>query len=148
DGFDAARGEAERLAAAKPPAAVPQPVASSSPQPVPQPAKPKPVDDKVAIREVLRKYQQVFETEDLNLYQQIKPNVSGKELEGLKRVLDRVNHYDVAIEVSSIDVKGSDAVVTLLRQDTMDGKSRPRITQTLYMTKSATRGWVIERLGE
>ncbi len=149
EGFDAARREAVRLAQQKP--KPPEPVPPSAQPPAPEPVQPPPqtpVDETAAIREVVRKYEEVFEKKNLGLYEQIKPNVSAKEVEGLQRVFDRVSTYDVSVEINSIQVDGNEATVSILRQDTIDGKSRPRISQTLFLTKSSARGWIIERLGQ
>ncbi len=149
EGFEAARREAVRIAQQKPkpPEPVPPSVQPPAAQPVQAPPQ-KPVDETAAIRDVVRKYEEVFEKKNLGLYEQIKPNVSAKEVEGLQRVFDRVTTYDVAVEINSIQVDGNEATVSILRQDTIDGKSRPRISQTLFLTKSSARGWIIERLGQ
>jgi hypothetical protein len=150
EGFDAARREAARLAEQKAKVPVPAPPPVTAPAPAPQPvaAPPKPVDETPAIQEIVRKYEDVFERKDLGLYQQIKPNVSPKELETLQRVFSRVDSYEVSIEINKIQIDGNEASVSILRQDTIDGRSQGRNPQVLFLTKSAARGWIIERLGQ
>lgn len=144
EGFEAVRQEAVKIARQKPAQPPPEP---QPPVPQPQPATPPP-DPRPAIRQVVASYERVFETQDLDLYRSIKPNISPEEERALARLFDRYETYEVAMEIKSIDVSGSTATVDLFRQDTMDGKAARRISQKIYLTRIQGDRWVIESLGQ
>jgi hypothetical protein len=146
DAFEAARQEAARSASQKPVVPPPQPQ-PSTPVQVPEPAQAKPVDERPAIEKLVHDYALVFETQDMDLYRRIKPNLSPDEAEALDRLFKRVKSYEVAVEINSVEVRGTSATAVISRQDTMNGKPSGRISQKLFLSKAGDR-WIIESLGQ
>jgi serine/threonine-protein kinase len=151
DGFERARRAAERAAAAPPSVAPPTTLAvapttmtaatmAEAPTPAPPPT-PTGSGDEGAIRELVAQYERAIETRDVGLLKTLKPDLSGKEQDALRRAAAN----DVRITVGTLQLNGDKATVMCARTDRLgDGKSF-NIQQTLILAKKGGR-WVIQRI--
>jgi tetratricopeptide (TPR) repeat protein len=153
DAYERARRAAER-AAHTPPTAAPtttmMAVATTLPPttmaaiatPEPTPVAPSGPSDDGQIRELVAQYERAIETRDAGLLHTLKPDLSGKEQDALRRAAaTKVN-----ITVGTIQMQGPDkATVMCARTDRLaDGKTF-NIQQSLILAKKAGR-WTIQKI--
>jgi hypothetical protein len=150
DAYDRARRAALRPATPPPTLA---PVATAPPEtlppttiamatPTPEPATPPPDEvEKAQIRQLAQAFQQAMQAKDPGQLRTLKPDLSGREADALKRSAA----VSVTMRVADIDLKGDSATVMLSRTDGLpDGKTL-RLQQTLVLAKRGGR-WVIVRM--
>jgi tetratricopeptide (TPR) repeat protein len=150
DNYERARRSAERAAKAPPSAAPPTTmmavVTTLTPTTMayvatPEPPTPPPGQaDEGEIRELVAQYERAIETRDPGLLKTLKPDLSGREQDALRRAAaNKVN-----ITVGTIQIQGEKATVMVARTDRLsDGKSF-NIQQTLILAKKGR--WVIQRI--
>jgi predicted Ser/Thr protein kinase len=100
--------------------AVPPPV--TPPPPPPPPA----VDPKEEIRELLRQYARAFETKDLALLRQVRPDLRPDELTRYRATFDQVRSYRLTLTADTVTVRGAEAEAKGRREDiivTASGKT-------------------------
>jgi hypothetical protein len=123
------------------PAAVPDVTRSAPATPAPSSTE----DDDAAIRRIVAAYGRAIENKDLGLFRAIKPNLSAEEERRLQAGFRAVTSQRVNLSIASIDHRGADATVTVMRQDTIQAGGRQqtlRSQQTLKLSK-ASAGWAI-----
>ncbi len=128
---------ARRAAAARPPTTAP-----------PTTSLPTREREEAAILEVLATYERAIESEDLDLFRSVKPNLSAEEETRLKASFEAVSSNDVLIQVQSIQMEGDRAIVRVSRQDVVviGGRTqRSNGTQTFELSK-ASGTWVIAQI--
>ncbi len=114
-------------------AGAPPPAAGSSEEP--------------AVRRVIAEYGRAIESRDLALFRQIKPNLSADDAKRLQDAFKAIKSHQVGIHIESVQVDGSQAVVRVTRQDTINGKPVQRVQQTFRLAQGAG-GWTIVSLGQ
>ena len=137
--------EARRAAASpspSPPPPPPPPAASSSPSVA---------QEEVAIRQVLATYERAIEGENIDLFRQVKPNLSADEAKRLQTSFDTMDSHDVELDIQSIAIEGDRATVKLRRRDVIvirgrsqNGNSR---SQVFVLAKTAGN-WTITQIGQ
>jgi len=133
--------EARRAAAA--PSPPPQPPAASSTPSVAQ--------EEAAIRQALATYERAIEGENIDLFRQVKPNLTADEAKRLQTSFDAMDSHDVELDIQSIAIEGDRATVKLARRDVIvirgrsqNGNSR---SQTFVLAKTAGN-WIIIQIGQ
>jgi ketosteroid isomerase-like protein len=112
-------------------------VATPTPEATPPPG----AADEAEIRALAQAFQQALQAKDPGQLKTLKPDLSGKEADALKRSAS----LSVTLRVADIDLRGDKATVMLSRTDALpDGKSL-RLQQTLILAKRGGR-WVIVRM--
>jgi len=105
--------------------------------------------DEAMIRRVVATYARAIETKDLALFRSIKPNMSSDEQRRIETGFRAVSSQQVTMNVTSIEQRGSDALVRVRRRDTIQAGGRQQSTeslQTMTLTRTAS-GWVIKEIG-
>lgn len=139
----AARQRAAAEAAERQQAAQAAAAAASAPPPAPPtPAGP---SDEELVRTLVADYGRAIENQDLNLFRQVKPNLSGAEESRLRQAFQGPPH-EVNIQVNDVDLSGDSGRVRVVRRDRMNGNSLPPINQVLSVRKVSGR-WVLESIG-
>ncbi len=158
--LEAARREFEEAEAARAQAASQQraaataaPAPAPTPPPDPEPAPTTPVSsaqaDDAAIRQTIAGYERAIETEDIDLYRRIKPNLTGNESKRLEDSFKAVDAHDVELSIESIAINGDAATVTATRSDTITVGGRSQNGNRRPATFSLARrgsGWVIVQI--
>ncbi len=132
---------------------------AAPPPPAPPPSRPAPAaprapsdgEEKAAIRQALATYERAIESENLDLFRQIKPNLSAAEAKRLQNSFDAIDSQEVELDIQSIHIEGDRATVKLTRRDVIvirgrsqNGNSRD---QTFLLAKTAG-SWVITQIGQ
>jgi serine/threonine protein kinase len=118
--------------------------------PAPAAAKPSAEDDDAAIRRVVATYGRAIETESLDLFRSVKPNLGADEERRIRQGFRDFTSEKVNITILSIALRGAQASLRLRRQDIMVAAGRRQTvesTQTLTLAKSAGN-WVIVEIGK
>ena len=100
-----------------------------------------------AVRRVISDYGRALETKDLDLFRNVKPNLSGDEEKRLRESFRAVKSHEVGISVDSVQIDGSRAVVRVSRQDTINGNAMKPLQQTFHLL-SRDGAWAIESIGQ
>jgi eukaryotic-like serine/threonine-protein kinase len=150
DGYDRARRAALRPATPLPtlaPAttmaveATLPPTTVAVATPTPEATPPPGAAEEAQIRELAQQFQQAMQAKDPGQLKTLKPDLSGREADALRRSAS----LSVTMRVADIDLNGDNATVMLSRTDALpDGKSL-RLQQTLILAKRGGR-WVIVRM--
>jgi serine/threonine protein kinase len=138
--------------------ASPEPAARSSSPSLAPPQPPEPVPEAVptveqetqAIRNVISNWKRAIETQDIDLYRSVKPNLSSDDERHLRASFEAVDSQQVEISILTIDLQGNRASVRLARSDTIVANGRKlsaSIEQTLLLSKEVG-GWIIVTIGE
>ena len=170
---EAARvAEAARLAAARPaPAAIPSPTTAptaavptaaptTAPTATPLPATPQPAGaaaasvpaapgrdpQDAAVRKVVADYSRALESQDIDLFRTLKPDLSSDEEKRLRESFKQVRYDRVGIEVEAVEVNGGEALVKVARQDTVNGRSLRPQRQLFRLARSGS-SWRIVSMG-
>jgi tetratricopeptide (TPR) repeat protein len=153
DAYERARRAAERAAKAPPSATAPPPttmIAVATPHPpttvavvaTPEPPTPPPAQSEEGdIRELVSQYERALETRDPGLLKTLKPDLSGREQDALKRSTSS----EVNITVGTIQMQGGKATVMCARTDRLSDGKTFNIQQTLILAKKAGR-WTIQKI--
>jgi hypothetical protein len=105
-----------------------------------------PSTDEAAIRKVIGEYARAIENKDLELFKTVKPNLTSDEEKRAKTAFASIQSQVVKLTFVSIDRKDHQAVVKVMRRDTVNGSIPGAFPQTFTMSKGRT-GWVIEEIG-
>jgi hypothetical protein len=130
-----------------PPAAAPAPQVSQAPAPVPPapPVTPKLSDnteDVNAIRAVLDGYKSAYDTKDLARLQELWPDMSPKQVNGLRTAFHDVGKVTLTYAITKgPEVAGNVAVVTFQQQIATNATAKSQVTMTLK--KDANNSWHI-----
>jgi tetratricopeptide (TPR) repeat protein len=109
--------------------------------PEPTPVTPSGPSDDGQIRELVAQYERAIETRDPGLLKTLKPDLSGKEQEALRRAAaNKVN-----ITVGTVQIQGDKATVMCARTDRLSDGKTFNIQQTLILARKAGR-WVIQKI--
>ncbi|HXV60552.1 MAG TPA: protein kinase [Vicinamibacteria bacterium] len=111
-----AREEARRAEARPQPAPPPPPVSTT--------ATPTREQEESAIRQVLANYERAIESKNLDLFRQVKPNLTADEEKGLRDSFTQVDSQAIEIAIASIVIEGDMATVTVSRRDTFVVRGR------------------------
>jgi tetratricopeptide (TPR) repeat protein len=154
DAYERARRGAERAAKATPSVtptttmvavATTQPPTTIAMVATPEPPTPPPSSghaDEGEIRELVSQYERALETRDPGLLKTLKPDLSGREQDALKRSAAN----DVNITVGTIQMQGGEkASVMCARTDRLSDGKTFNIQQTLILSKKGGR-WTIQRI--
>lgn len=132
---------------------------AAPPPPAPPPSRPAPAtprapsvgQEEAAIRQALATYERAIEGENLDLFRQIKPNLSAADAKRLQSSFDAIDSQEVELDIQSILIEGDRATVKLTRRDVIvirgrsqNGSSR---AQTFVLAKTAG-SWVITQIGQ
>jgi hypothetical protein len=147
-----------RAASQPSPAPPPPTVAPASPPSLPRPeslerretsaGSASPENDDTLIRRVVATYARAIETKDLALFRSVKPNLTSDEQRRIEQGFRAVASQQVSMSVTSIEPRGSDALVHIRRRDTIQAGGRQQTTeslQTMTLTRTAS-GWVIREI--
>ncbi|HET7293092.1 MAG TPA: protein kinase [Vicinamibacteria bacterium] len=135
--------------ATQPPATLPpttQPAATlapATPPPITQPPTTQPplAGEEAAVRRVVADYKRAIVTKDVGLLKSLKPDLSGREEQGLKMSTSK----EVDMDIATVRMEGNKATVMVLRKDrTTDGRD-VQLQQTLMLEKTSG-GWIIKRI--
>ncbi len=142
---DEAATELARLT--PPPVATPAPQAAQAPAPIPAapPVAPKLSDnteDVNAIRAVLDGYKSAYDTKDLARLQELWPDMSPKQVNGLRTAFHDAGKVTLMYAVTKgPEVAGNVAVVTFQQQIVTNAAAKSQVTMTLK--KDASNSWHI-----
>jgi serine/threonine protein kinase len=113
---------------------------------VPEPPPSSPVEsDEVAIRRVIRIYEQAIETEDIALYRSVRPGLTRAAETVLMNSFRQIDSQEIDIRVESLRIDGRTATARIARRDTLTTAGRRQTqnsTQTLRFAKTDA-GWII-----
>jgi hypothetical protein len=107
-----------------------------------------PESDDTVIRRVVATYARAIETKDLALFRSVKPNLTPDEQRRIEQAFRAVASQQVSMSVTSIEPRGSEALVHVRRRDTIQAGGRQQTTeslQTMTLTRTAS-GWVIREI--
>jgi len=107
-----------------------------------------PESDDTVIRRVVATYARAIETKDLALFRSVKPNLTPDEQRRIEQGFRAVASQQVSMNVTSIEPRGSDALVQVRRRDTIQAGGRQQVTeslQTMTLTRTVS-GWVIREI--
>jgi hypothetical protein len=130
-----------------PPIATPAPQVPQSPAPIPPapPVTPKPSDnteDVNAIRAVLDGYKSAYDTKDLARLQELWPDMSPKQVNGLRTAFHNAGKVTLTYAITKgPEVAGNVAVVTFQQQIVTNAAAKSQVTMTLK--KDANNTWHI-----
>jgi hypothetical protein len=130
-----------------PPVATPAPQAPQSPAPIPPapPVTPKLSDnteDVNAIRAVLDGYKSAYDTKDLARLQELWPDMSPKQVNGLRTAFHNAGKVTLTYAITKgPEVAGNVAVVTFQQQIVTNAAAKSQVTMTLK--KDANNTWHI-----
>ena len=130
-----------------PPVATPAPQVTQAPAPIPSPppAAPKPADsadDVSAIRSVLEGYKTAYDTKDLARLQELWPDMSPKQVNGLRTAFRDAGKVALTYSITKgPEVAGSVAVVTFQQQIVTNAAAKSQVTMTLK--KDGSNAWHI-----
>jgi serine/threonine protein kinase len=130
-----------------PPAAAPAPQVSQAPAPIPTapPVTPKLSDnteDVNAIRAVLDGYKSAYDTKDLARLQELWPDMSPKQVNGLRTAFHDAGKVTLMYAITKgPEVAGNVAVVTFQQQIVTNAAAKSQVTMTLK--KDANNSWHI-----
>jgi serine/threonine protein kinase len=130
-----------------PPAAVPAPQVPQAPAPIPTapPVTPKLSDnteDVNAIRAVLDGYKSAYDTKDLARLQELWPDMSPKQVNGLRTAFHDAGKVTLMYAITKgPEVTGNVAVVTFQQQIVTNAAAKSQVTMTLK--KDANNSWHI-----
>jgi hypothetical protein len=130
-----------------PPVAAPVTQATQTPEPIPPapPVTPKLSDtaeDVNAIRGVLEGYKSAYDTKDLAKLQELWPDMSPKQVNGLRTAFHDAGKVTLTYAITKgPEVAGNVAVVTFQQQIVTNGAAKAQVTMTLK--KDANNSWHI-----
>jgi hypothetical protein len=133
-----------------PPAAVPAPQVAQAPAPIPTAPTAPPVTPKVsdsaedvnAIRAVLDGYKSAYDTKDLVRLQELWPDMSPKQVNGLRTAFHDAGKVTLMYAITKgPEVAGNVAVVTFQQQIVTNAAAKSQVTMTLK--KDANNSWHI-----
>ena len=141
---DEAATQLARLA--PPPVATPAPQAAQAPAPIPPPpVTPKLSDnteDVNAIRAVLDGYKSAYDTKDLARLQELWPDMSPKQVNGLRTAFHDAGKVTLTYSITKgPEVAGNVAVVTFQQQIVTNAAAKSQVTMTLK--KDSNNSWHI-----
>ena len=130
-----------------PPVVAPAPQAAQAPAPIPAapPVTPKlsdNADDITAIRGVLDGYKSAYDTKDLARLQELWPDMSPKQVNGLRTAFHDAGKVTLTYSITKgPEVAGNVAVVTFQQQITTNAAAKSQVTMTLK--KDGSNAWHI-----
>jgi hypothetical protein len=101
--------------------------------------------DDVAIRRVIRIYEQAIESKDIALFRSIRPNLSRAEETVLTTSFRQIDTQEIDLKIESLRIDGRTASARLVRRDTLTTAGRRQVQnsqQTLRFQKTDA-GWII-----
>jgi eukaryotic-like serine/threonine-protein kinase len=146
----AAKEQAERERAMKvapPPVTEPPPAAPVKPPPTPRPA-PEPSAESL-IGDLVKQYEAALEARSLDALKRLWPALSGAQEAAIRNEFEHASRIEVRISAQRVEVTGTTAVVTFVRQYdlvTTDGQRLARQSLTTMDCRRAGGGWVIEQV--
>jgi hypothetical protein len=100
-----------------------------------------------AVRRLISDYGRALETQDIDLFRTIKPNLSGDEEKRLRESFRAIKSHRVGISVDSVQIDGPRAIVRVSRQDTINGNPMRPLQQTFHL-QARDGSWAIESIGQ
>jgi hypothetical protein len=124
-------------------------VAAPAPSAPAPPARPAPTQGHDApVRQLIADYGRAIETQNLDLFKTVKPNLSADEEKRLREAFKSIKSQQVGIAIQAIHVDGSNATVQVTRQDTVNGRAMKPLAQTFRLTRGPGGGWTIQSIGQ
>jgi hypothetical protein len=175
--FERARRETEaaaRAAAAAPPALPPPAVAATPPiaappvarealptvapaptvaapaRALPAPATPAAVarpTPEAAVRQVIADYGRAIESQDVELFRRLKPDLSPDDEKRLREAFKSVKSQRVGLTIDAVEVDGARASVRVSRQDVVNGRPMKPARQTFRLVREG-EAWRIQSIGQ
>ena len=107
------------------------------------------VSDEELIRQLLAQYKQAIESENIQLYRAVKPNVTGDEQRRLEASFEAMDSHTVDLTVQTLRVEGDSATAEIARQDVIDagGQRQTNSSQQTFTFSKQSGKWVIVRTG-
>ena len=99
-----------------------------------------------AVRKVVADYSRALESQDIDLFRTLKPDLSSDEEKRLRESFKQVRYDRVGIEVEAVEVNGGEALVKVARQDTVNGRSLRPQRQLFRLARSGS-SWRIVSMG-
>jgi hypothetical protein len=132
-----------------PTAPLPPSIAAPAPPAPAAPDRPAPTQGHDApVRQVIADYGRAIETQNLDLFKTVKPNLSADEEKRLREAFKSIKSQRVVIAIQAIDVDGSNATVRVMRQDTVNGNAMKPLAQTFRLTRGPGGAWTIQSFGQ
>jgi serine/threonine protein kinase len=110
------------------------------------PAAPVRESQDAAVRRAIADYGRALETQDLDLFRTVKPDLSADQEKQLRESFKSVRYDRVGFEFDSVEVKGSEAVVKVTSQYTLNGREQKPQKLQIHLTRSGS-SWKIVSMG-
>ena len=99
-----------------------------------------------SIRKVLEAYVRAVEAKDMQMFRNVKPNLTEDEEKRARIAFKSIQSQVVKMSVLALDVKDGKATVKVSRRDTINGSIVSSFPQTFQLAKEAA-GWMIQDIG-
>jgi serine/threonine-protein kinase len=99
-----------------------------------------------AVRRVITDYGRALESQDVDLFRTLKPDLTSEEEKRLRESFKAVKSQQVGIEIDSVEVSGGEAVVKVSRQDTLNGRAQ-RLQKQVFRLARTGSSWRIVSMG-
>jgi serine/threonine protein kinase len=110
------------------------------------PAAPVRESQDAAVRRAIADYGRALETQDLDLFRTVKPDLSADQEKQLRESFKSVRYDRVGFEFDSVEVKGSEAVVKVTSQYTLNGREQKPQKLQIHLTRAGS-SWKIVSMG-
>jgi serine/threonine-protein kinase len=133
------------------PTAVPAPIAAALPTPafaaasVPSPAAR--VTPEAAVRRVIADYGRAIESQDVELFRSLKPDLSPDDEKRLREAFKNIKSQQVGLTIDAVEVDGARASVRVSRQDVVNGRPMKSARQTFRLVRVGET-WRIQSIGQ
>ncbi len=134
--------------AAPPPSAPPATAASAPASAAAAPVAVNPVNPhEGAVRALLADYTAALEGKSLDGFRAVKPNLTADEEKRLAASFKAIKSWKVGMHVESMVMDGGRIVVRVQRQDNVNGRETPKVTQNFTLSQQGG-AWKIESIGQ
>jgi serine/threonine-protein kinase len=100
-----------------------------------------------AVRALLADYTAALEGKSLEGFRAVKPNLTPDEEKRLAASFKAIKSWKVGMQVESMVMDGGRIVVRVQRQDNVNGRETPKVTQYFTLAQQGG-GWKIESIGQ
>jgi len=107
--------------------------------------------EEAAIRQTIATYERALESENLDLFRQVKPNLTADEAKRLQKSFDSMDSHEVELHLDAVIIQDDAATVNVTRRDIIivRGRSQNGHTRKQTFTLSKSNGnWVIVQIGQ
>lgn len=99
-----------------------------------------------AVRRLLEGYVRAIETEDIEQFRAVKPNLSADEERKARKAFESLQSHAIVMTIQSVDVQEGQALVRVSRRDTINGTIVSSFPQSFILTKGKD-DWSIREIG-